>query len=190
MYVLGCDPGKTGAIVGVSDDGELIILRTPHMKSAKGRGEEILYGAMWNEFQAMFLPDKFGVIGRPKHAFIERVQAMPKQGGSSMFKFGYGAGFLRGLITAASIPLDMVEPQAWKKTARLKHGADKEACIPRACELWPKYTEQLTPKRGHWDKEACKGVCDAALIGYHGLSILGAAPISFKTAETITVDDL
>ena len=187
MYVLGCDPGKTGAIVGVSDDGEIIILRTPHMKSAKGRGEEILYGLMWNEFERLF---RSRDTVNPKHAFIERVQAMPKQGGSSMFKFGYSAGFLRGLVTAAQIPYDMVEPQAWKKTARLKHGAEKEASIPRACELWPKYTAELTPKRGHWDQEACVGVCDAALIGLHGLSILGAAPISFKPAETITVDDL
>jgi crossover junction endodeoxyribonuclease RuvC len=98
---------------------------------------------------------------------------MPQQGGSSMFKFGYSAGFMRGLIVAAQIPLDMVEPAAWKKTARLPNKSDKEVCIPRACELWPNQVEELTPKRGHWTKEECKGVCDAALIGYHGLSLLG-----------------
>jgi crossover junction endodeoxyribonuclease RuvC len=179
IYVLGCDPGKTGAIVGVTNDGKLTILRTPHMASAKGRGEEILYGQMWETFEKMFmLSDRSGWV--PQHVFIERVQAMPQQGGSSMFKFGYSAGFLRGVITAARIPYDMIEPQAWKKTARLPAKAEKEQSIPRACELWPAYTEQLTPKRGHWDKEACIGVADAALIGYHGLSLLGAAPVSFR----------
>lgn len=175
MYVLGCDPGKTGAIVGVGLK-RLVVLRTPHMKSQKGRGEEILYAHMWNEFQRLFLLDKSGAKIKqwmaPSHGFIERVQAMPQQGGSSMFKFGYSAGFIRGLIVAAGISLDMVEPQAWKKTAGLKNGSDKKASIVRACQLWPDQTEEFMPRRGHWDQEACIGVADAALIGHHGLRIM------------------
>lgn len=170
-YVIGCDPGKTGAIVGVGLT-KLVILRTPHMASAKGRGDEILYGQMWNEFEKLFLlRDRSGWIF--EHVFIERVGAMPKQGGSSMFKFGYSAGFLRGITTASRVPLDMVEPQAWKKTARIPNGAEKECSIARACELWPHQTEELTPQRGKWNKEDCIGVADAALIGHHGLHLLG-----------------
>lgn len=170
MYVIGCDPGKTGAIVGVGLTS-LVILRTPHMKSAKGRGEEILYAQMWNEFGRLFmLPDNSGPI--PDHAFIERVQAMPQQGGSSMFKFGYSAGFLRGLVQAARIPLDMVEPLTWKAAAGIPPKADKEASITRACQLWPNETYQFTPQRGKWTKEECIGVADAALIARHGLAML------------------
>jgi len=171
LYVIGCDPGKTGAIVGVGLK-KLVILRTPHLASAKGRGDEILYGQMWHAFETLFrLHD--GSEETPSHAFIERVQAMPKQGASSMFKFGYSAGFLRGLIVASRIPLDMVEPQAWKKTARIPNGAEKECSIARACELWPHQTEELTPQRGKWNKEDCIGVADAALIRHHGLHLLG-----------------
>jgi len=174
MYVLGCDPGKTGAIVAVSPTGPLRIIRTPHMESKTGRGEEIQYALMWEQTKKMLAE-----IETPQHVFIERVQAMPKEGASSGFKFGYSAGFLRGLVTALGYRYDMIEPQAWKKTHRIPHGADKKASIIRACELWPKQVEELTPKRLHWDQTACFGVCDAALIGYHGLILLNAfsAPV-------------
>ncbi len=193
LYVLGCDPGKTGAIVGVGRD-KLVILRTPHMKSPKGRGEEILYSHFWNEFAKAFLtvPKESRRpstdVDKPHHAFIERVQAMPQQGGSSMFKFGYSAGFLRGLIVAAGIPLDLVEPQAWKKTVGIKNGSDKKASITRACQLWPSETEQFMPKRGHWDQEACIGVCDAALIAYHGLRVMTGE--AHNPAPTETYEDI
>lgn len=183
MYVLGCDPGKMGAIVAVSDDGRpLRILRTPHMKSKSGKGEEILYAKFWQEFDSMFishtgLPFNEGYV--PVHIFIERVHSMPNDGAIAAHKFGYSAGFLRGMIAASKIPYDMVEPQAWKKSARLALGSDKASSIPRACELWPKQVEELTPKRTFWTKEECIGVCDAALIGYHGLTLLGKAPVSF-----------
>lgn len=175
-YVLGCDPGKEGAIVAVSDDPDvaepLVILRTPHMASARGKGEVILYDNMWAEFERLFGNLKI------RHAFIERVGAQPHDGGPQAFKFGYSAGFLYGMIVASKIPRDMVEPQAWKATAKIKHGAAKEGCIPRACELWPEYSEELTPKRNHWTKAECIGVCDSALIGYHGLTLLGKVPVA------------
>jgi crossover junction endodeoxyribonuclease RuvC len=130
---------------------------------------------MWNEFEKLF-----GLPGNhpsktPEQCFIERVQAMPQQGGSSMFKFGYSAGFLRGIIMASRLPITMVEPQAWKKTAGISNGSDKKASITRACQLFPNETEQLMPKRSEWDQEACIGVADAALIGWYGLRTMGAA---------------
>lgn len=167
MHVLGCDPGKTGAIV-LTSKHHLAIVRTPHMKAKTGRGEEIMYAAMWEKVKAVLTEHE-----RPHHVFIERVQAMPQEGASSGFKFGYSAGFLRGMITALGLPYDMVEPTAWKRTVRIPHGTDKKGSIARACELWPKQVEELTPKRGFWTQEECFGVCDAALIGYHGLSLLG-----------------
>lgn len=167
IYVIGADPGKTGAIVGVGLK-RLVILRTPHMKSATGRGEEILYSHMWNEFEKLFMEGTY----TPKHAFIERVQAMPKQGGSSMFKFGYSAGFLRGIIAAARIPNTMVEPRAWKKSIGIPSGSDKALSINHACRLFPNDTKQLTPRRGEWNKQDCIGVAEAALIGWYGLQLL------------------
>ena len=48
-------------------------------------------------------------------AAIEKVSAMPKQGVSSMFKFGDAAGFVRGLLTAYGIPFRFVLPRTWQK---------------------------------------------------------------------------
>lgn len=186
-FVLGCDPGKTGAIVAVSKE-RLCIVRTPHMKAKTGRGEEILYAKMWEDLKRMLTEVPVA------HAFIERVQAMRQENGkgegaSSAFKFGYSAGFLKGLITALEIPHDMVEPQAWKKTARIPHGTDKKGSIARACELWPKHADELTPKRNHWTQEECFGVCDAALIGWHGLHLLSGAEPPSKVKLAVVEDE-
>lgn len=167
-YVLGCDPGKTGAIVGVGR-ARLVILRTPHGKALKGRGEDIMFDAMWNEFDKLFL---HSMVHRPEHVFIERVQSFGKEGGPSSFKFGYSAGFMRGIVTAARIPKSMVEPQKWKAYAHIPLGSEKPVSIARACELFPHDVEELMPKRLHWTQEEAVGVADAALIGHYGLSQL------------------
>ena len=46
-------------------------------------------------------------------AFIEKVSAMPKQGVSSTFKFGYSAGALEMALVAAGIPYRFVTPVKW-----------------------------------------------------------------------------
>jgi Holliday junction resolvasome RuvABC endonuclease subunit len=50
----------------------------------------------------------------PQHAFIERAQAMPKQGASSGFKYGRAVGSIEAVIECCGIPLTIVEPTAWK----------------------------------------------------------------------------
>jgi crossover junction endodeoxyribonuclease RuvC len=47
--------------------------------------------------------------------FIEKVNAMPKQGVVSMFNFGQQIGALRALLHANRIPHHEVTPQAWQK---------------------------------------------------------------------------
>ena len=48
-------------------------------------------------------------------ACIEKVHAMPKQGVTSMFTFGYGYGGLRMALIAAGFPFQEVQPRAWQK---------------------------------------------------------------------------
>ena len=40
---------------------------------------------------------------------------MPKQGVTSMFRFWENFGFIQGLLTAYSIPYELVTPGKWKK---------------------------------------------------------------------------
>ena len=66
---------------------------------------------------------------------IEAVHAMPKQGVSSSFNFGYGAGLLEGICAALNYPIDLIPPATWKRGAGLP--ADKGACRQLAARYWP-----------------------------------------------------
>jgi crossover junction endodeoxyribonuclease RuvC len=150
MNVLGIDPGLTGALA--SWDGEwLNLLAMPIMK-ASGRGNEVNWAELVNRFN-VFLLD--GV----DHAYIERVGARPGQGVSSMFKFGYVSGGLRGLVASHRIPVTFVTPGKWKKALGLN--SSKDAARARASELFPKQSQ-------HFARKKDDGVAEAALIAYYG----------------------
>lgn len=93
MIYIGIDPGKDGALAIISEDGlsEAIPYDTQAYKSALS-----------------------GLQG-PSVAVLEHVNAMPKQGVTSMFNFGEGFGYLKGLLDAYGIPYELVRPQKWKK---------------------------------------------------------------------------
>jgi hypothetical protein len=48
-------------------------------------------------------------------AVIEKVGAMPGQGRTSIFTFGYNAGRVVGILEAMGIPYTHVTPQKWQK---------------------------------------------------------------------------
>lgn len=66
---------------------------------------------------------------------LERVNAMPKQGVVSMFNFGKNFGFIQGLLTAYSIPYELVTPQKWKKEFQIT--GDKNSSIAVCKRLFP-----------------------------------------------------
>jgi Holliday junction resolvasome RuvABC endonuclease subunit len=96
----------------------------------------------------------------PQHAFIERAQAMPKQGASSGFKYGRAVGAIESVIACCAIPLTIVEPSVWKRFYQLR-GGDKEAGRQRALQLFPAAHALLARKKDH-------GRAEAALIALAG----------------------
>jgi crossover junction endodeoxyribonuclease RuvC len=97
----------------------------------------------------------------PQHAFVERAQAMPKQGASSGFKYGRATGSLEAVIACCEIPLTIIEPSQWKKFHQLR-GSDKEAGRQRALQLFPGAHALLARKKDH-------GRAEAALIALAGV---------------------
>ena len=66
---------------------------------------------------------------------LEHVGARPGQGVTSMFSFGENFGFIQGLLTAYSIPFELVRPQKWKKEFSIT--ADKNSSIAVCKRLFP-----------------------------------------------------
>jgi Holliday junction resolvasome RuvABC endonuclease subunit len=104
----------------------------------------------------------------PQHAFIERAQAMPKQGASSGFKYGRAVGAIEAVIAGCAVPLTIIEPTAWKKFHAL-WGGDKEAGRQRALQLFPSAHVLLARKKDH-------GRAEAALIALSGLHQFNQIP--------------
>lgn len=66
---------------------------------------------------------------------LEKVHAMPKQGVRSMFTFGEGYGYLKGVLESFEISYQEIQPRKWK--AEFELNTDKAASIEIARQLFP-----------------------------------------------------
>lgn len=106
------------------------------------------------------------IAPRVKHAFLELVGPMPKQGVSSVWAFSRCDTALETAVVAAGIPYTRVSPAVWKKATGTP--ADKDGALARASQLLPASASYWTPKRGTITKEDAIGVAEAGLIAHYG----------------------
>lgn len=90
---------------------------------------------------------------KPTMAVIERSQAMPRQGASSGFKYGRAVGALEAAIVLCNVPMEIIEPTAWKRFWRLP-AKDKERSRQKALELFPSAHGLMAFKKDHGKSEA------------------------------------
>jgi crossover junction endodeoxyribonuclease RuvC len=94
-FVAGIDPGKTGGVVLLDRQGQ-VIDKTPMPDSF----ELSKYLADW----------------RPHHVFLEKAQSMPGQGVTSVFNYADHFGQLQGILIALKLRFQLVSPRIWQKT--------------------------------------------------------------------------
>lgn len=150
--VLGIDPGCSGALVLVTEQGGYIDhLAMPTIKvGTKSRVNGAAVAAWLMQY---------GIT----HAYLEQVGAMPGQGTASMFTFGHAAGVAEGILQGLNIPYTLVTPQAWKKSAGLI-GSDKDAARSRAIQLYPELRALDAKAKG-------QAIADALLIARFGIGV-------------------
>jgi crossover junction endodeoxyribonuclease RuvC len=146
--IIGIDPGATGAIAYIYEDGGVDIEDCP---TINGQPDQYSLAALLRDRDI-------------KQAFIEQVSAMPGQGVTSMFHFGENFGTWIGAIGAFKIPLIRVTPQKWKKEFGLI-GQEKDIARRRAIELFPSMAPNLSRKKDG-------GRADALLIAEYGRRFL------------------
>lgn len=140
MLILGIDPGSvSGAYALLNTDpkpGECpIVADLPVV-------DRMVNGA---EFARILRQAK------PDVAIIEQVSAAPKQGVTSSFRFGKGAGIIEGIVLGMGIRLHTVAPSKWKPALRLT--TDKEKSRALAIRMFPQ-VEGLHLKKHHGRAEA------------------------------------
>lgn len=147
-YIFGVDVGFSGAIAIISViDGPLHVIDMPVIKSDRNELNT-------KEIKELFLtyPDA--------HVYIEKAQAMPKQGCVSMFRYGEGFGIIKGILAGLGIPYTLVTPQEWKKEMMSGMSKEKGASILRVNQLFPEI-DIGNRKKDH-------GKADAILIAEYG----------------------
>ncbi|MFB4439269.1 crossover junction endodeoxyribonuclease RuvC [Enterobacter hormaechei subsp. steigerwaltii] len=150
--VLGIDPGCSGALVLVTEQGGYIDhLPMPTIKVGTKSRVNGAAVAAWVR--------QYGIT----HAYLEQVGAMPGQGTASMFTFGHAAGVAEGILQGLNIPYTLVTPQAWKKSAGLI-GSYKDAARSRAIQLYPELRALDAKAKG-------QAIADALLIARFGIGV-------------------
>jgi crossover junction endodeoxyribonuclease RuvC len=122
-HIIGIDPGQSGGFALLSPDAPA--------KAWKMPATEADVWLLFRDIVEMY------VVAEPVTVWIEKVGAMPKQGVSSTFKFGMGYGFLRGCITALSLPWNEVAPGVWQRKLQCLSGGDKNVTKARAQQHYP-----------------------------------------------------
>jgi crossover junction endodeoxyribonuclease RuvC len=101
------------------------------------------------------------------HAFVEGVNARPREGPTGAFAFGCARGVIEGVLAATGIPATFVTPPAWKRAVGLTL-ASKDASRAEAIRRWPGNASLFARIKDDGRAEAC-------LIGVAGLTRKGNA---------------
>ena len=158
MNIIGIDPGKSGAVVSMNLETHAVSSKqmTPMVKVGKSRHEYDV------QQMSAILRDLSECGGK---VFIERQQARPGQGVSSMFTIGLGYGLWLGICGGLQIPIEVVSPVSWtKEMLRGVPGEGKGRNILAAKRLFP--SEDL--RKSDRARVAHDGICDALLICEYG----------------------
>ena len=121
MRIIGIDNGLDGGVVVIDETGRVLEKHiAPVLDEGKGKRVydvpamvRILVG-----YGATMQP-----VNEKSFAYLERAQAMPKQGVSSTFSIGFGFGLWQGILHTLQIPHAIVGPRQWQD--EMFRGIDK-----------------------------------------------------------------
>ena len=142
MFIIGIDPGISGALCFL-DDGKIIdVVEMPTMTDGKKNKRQVNGSQIYNEILKRITKSEKSNI----RVVIEQVSAMPGQGVTSMFNFGQSFGILKGICSAMQLPMYFVRPTKWKKYFNLIN-SEKDASRTRVIEIFPYFSSQLSKKK-------------------------------------------
>lgn len=126
---IGIDPGLSGAVAIVDEDGALEVVDAPVVVVKNTRRDYLvanMAGLLLNH-----------VVHGPVVAALEQGIPMPRQASNTTYLMGRGGGLWEGALSALGIPYDLVPPQKWKKALGIPPKSDKGASRMLAARLFP-----------------------------------------------------
>lgn len=148
--VLGVDPGQSGGLALMDRAGKLQFAESmPVLRNAVPTVDVRQLGHLLAGHHEVF-------------AYVERAQAMPRQGVSSSFNYGVIFGSILTALADLGIGYELVSAAAWKRSLGL--ASDKRESIDRVRQLYPTFPV----------KRSEDGIAEAVLIARYGLGLRGA----------------
>ena len=142
MYIIGIDPGISGAICFFENGNIIDVIDMPSMAEGKKNKKQVNSAQIYNEIRSR-------IENVPKSnisVVIEQVSAMPGQGVTSMFNFGQSFGVLKGICASMQLSMYFVRPAKWKKYFNLIK-TEKEASRTKVIEIFPQISGKLSKKK-------------------------------------------
>lgn len=165
-YIMGIDPGQSGALAVLEIKGEDEIYTLPF----KNETDRDIITTLINIKKST----------QPK-CYIENVHTMPKQGIVSAGKFMKNFGLLIGALYAIGFVFEFVAPQVWQRSLKCLSKGNKNVTKTKAQQLFPGI-------------KVTHAIADALLIAEYGkrigISGYNAFPIRRTRHEAFTEDDL
>lgn len=158
LYIIGIDPGKSGAFAILQSNGEFVAW---HPMPIELNWQSQLAGklAYWNA---------------PAVVFLERAQAFPGQGGSSIFNFGSSYGGILAILDILGMSYRIISPGKWVPAMHAAAGVTpcfeasaKQKSFLAVSQLFPDESFILPGRRVPHD-----GAIDATLIAEFGRRLL------------------
>jgi crossover junction endodeoxyribonuclease RuvC len=152
VRVLGIDVGLNGAIALIVDGQLLEVHDMPTVTLERNNKTKRMVNA-----QALSL-----IIRGAKadSAYLERLNAMPGQGVTSMFSMGQSLGVVLGILAACEVPTTTIPPRTWQKALDVPQG--KDGSRYRAAQLFPEHADMFSRVKDD-------GRSDAVLIAAYGV---------------------
>jgi len=149
MNWIGIDPGKSGALAEIDEQGNILYLKPMPLI-----GKEIDLQALFDFFES-----------RAGTVILEKVGSNPGMGHSSAFTFGKFFGYLEGLVAGLKMKYILVHPRTWQKEMWEKKADNpKASSLLAARQLFPneKFLPTLRSSKPH------DGMVDALLLAEYG----------------------
>ena len=138
-YVLGCDPGLSGALA-------LLNLSTRKIHAIWDM--PLKGGKIHPEGVAMVIDLAKSIASAQLVAAVENVNARPRQAGT--WAFALGVGIIHGCLASQGVLIHLVAPAQWKSAYGLRRATDETQASTKtrareiAARLWPESAELFT----------------------------------------------
>lgn len=155
-YIIGIDPGLSGAtaVYDYVENKIVAIQDMPTVLDKKTKKKHIVSSEL-----ASFI----GIYADcTALAVMEDVHAMPGQGVTSMFRFGFATGICHGIIGSYLLPHVAIKPSVWKGLMGLN--SEKHLSVERIKSLFPKQIDLFPASKD--------GRAEAALLAIFGKRML------------------